>query len=143
MKYAIFFIVFFISVNAQKTKFDSVVIKLKKDKVSYNQFIEFGRIYCLEDKSYDLDEEYNSKYNSLYPLPRLISFDAFKVQFDIYNKKHQNKKCECLYKPNKYLQKRYTILVENRKNYNKEPEYDIENYMKDFLENYYIRIQTK
>ncbi|MGH1517854.1 hypothetical protein [Chryseobacterium sp. JK1] len=143
MKWIVIFTVFFISLNAQKTRFDSVAIKFKKDSISYNQYIEFGKIYCLNNKSYTLEDEYGSKYNLLFPLPRLISSKVIKQQFANYNKNHKKKKCNCIYRSGSDLKKMYINLVENKKNYNIEPEYDVENYMKDYLENYYIRIQTE
>ncbi|BBQ08823.1 hypothetical protein IQO03_06085 [Elizabethkingia anophelis] len=143
MRGLIIFSVFFVSLmNAQKSRFDSVVVKLSTDSVSYKQFLNMGKINCIKKTGFDLESEYIAKYNLRFPFPRLISLEALKSVYSYYEKK-KKKNCECLYVDNKVLKRKYINLVKNSKNYNKEPEYDINNYMKDYLEKYFIQVETK
>jgi hypothetical protein len=153
MKKLILIITLFISsfIRAQDdATFNLVVKKLNKDEISYKQFVSFGETNCLRNKTKTLFDEYGKAYNSFYPLPRLIKLKSLEKSFYTYEKnlvienKNRKKKCSCAYKENnEQLKLIYINLINNIKNYNEEPEYDIENYMKDYLDSYFIKIPTE
>lgn len=86
MRGLIILVCFVSLMNAQKSRFDSVVVKLSTDSVSYKQFLNMGKINCIKT-GFDLESEYIAKYNLRFPFPRLISLEALKSVYSYYEKK--------------------------------------------------------
>ena len=92
---------------------------------------------------------YGAAYNSFYPFPRFINLESLKAIYTQYEalriKKigvpcgsNEVENCTKLYRRNSTLKKAYKALVLDKNSYHIETN----QYILDFLENYFIRMKT-
>lgn len=153
----LFFICF--SCNAQNVELIiKTQSKLKNDTKSFEQFVFYGFCNCTDKYLYSetFADNYITTFNRLEPFPRFFEKDSIKVVLDelqhsrkenfinlqdkFYNGYLVISKCYTIYHINsKDLKKSYNLFIKN-KNLQKEWNDD---YMKDYLDNYFIKVQTE
>ncbi|MCV9931986.1 hypothetical protein OIU80_06795 [Flavobacterium sp. LS1R47] len=158
-KIILLLILFSIKTTAQTSVLiDKTFIRLKNDKKSFEQFVFYGYCNCTDKFLYTstYKDNYITSFNHLEPFPRLFESDGIKMFLDNYQKlknkyfeniqeKYYNgyviiTKCNETYNvKNKDLRKIYNNLISD-KNIQKEW---IDDYMKDYLDSYFIKIQTE
>lgn len=157
LKIILFFIC--VSCNAQNVELISKTqSKLKEDTKSFEQFVFYGFCNCTDKYLYSetYADNYITTFNHLEPFPRFFGKDSIKATLDEFqNSEKKNfinlqktfyngylviSKCFTIYIiNNKNLKKTYNVLIKNE-NFQKEWSDDD---MKDYLENYFIKIQTE
>lgn len=151
---AILFSLFTSYLFSQGNQIHDMMKKFSKDKIAYEQFRYFGELQCIDHR---LDQDnnlliygYGAAYNSFYPFPRLINLESLKTTYNQYEalrikklgavcfRNNEIENCTKLYRNNSTLKKAYKELVLDKNSYNIETN----QYIIDFLENYFIRIKT-
>lgn len=133
-----------------------VLKKLKQDKNSYELFVFYGFCLC-QDKLLRMDtfgDNYTSSFNNGEPFPRLFEPEDIKNNFltlqkniiiNEQNNRYYNgynivKKCNLIYdKNNSVLKKEYNKFISDKELQKKW----IDDDMKNYLENYFIKVQTE
>jgi hypothetical protein len=145
---------------------DSVIAKFQNDNRSFEEFVTLGKLMCYSkatnlpitvDGKTDLYFGVSSQlYNSLTPLARLFDEEItrksleeyFLLNIKLFEDLHYYKKielCDSLFNKNESYKKYYLQFVSNKKNYlaptndiNSYSREEIEEFQKDYLENYFI-----
>ncbi|GIZ16593.1 hypothetical protein [Capnocytophaga catalasegens] len=145
--------------NAQnKELISKVYSKLKKDNKSFEQFVFYGFCNCTDKYLYSevFENNYITTFNHLEPLPRFFEREVIKGIMDTYHISNQKifegiqnvhyngylivSKCYKIYNTsNRKLKKMYISMLSDE---NLQKQW-IDSYMKDYLEYYFIRIQTE
>ena len=160
MKFLNIIIVFFsIFCNAQnKELISKTYLKLQNDSKSFEQFVFYGFCNCNDTYLYTetFEDNYITTFNHLEPLPRFFEKEEIKKVLETYHNKYKKRfegvqnsyyngylivsKCYKLYNvSNKNLKKAYYNLLSNDR---LQKEW-IEDYMRDYLDYYFIKVQTE
>lgn len=153
MKHLVFIFCIFYSGSffGQNSKiFSQVSEKLQRDTLSFGQFAELGKLDCtdlqISKKDRKFLDHYISLFNQLYPFPRLIDETILQKAYRKFNKSNSIRKNKCpqVYSvQNPDLKMLYITLVKDKNSYHIEGEYGVDEAMTDYLENYFIRIETE
>lgn len=133
-------------------------IKLKNDEKSFEQFVFFGYCNCTDKFLFTnaYEDNYITSFNHLEPFPRLFEQSNIKIHLDNYQnlkkkdfnniqKKYYNgyiiiTKCKGIYDiKNNDLRRIYNNIISD----NSIQKEWIDDCMKDYLESYFIEIQTE
>lgn len=153
------FVLFSIKVSSQTSELvNSTFIKLKNDQKSFEQFVFYGFCNCADKFVYTSAflDNYIISFNHLEPFPRFFEKNDIKVLLDHYQnlkkkdfaavqEKYYNgyviiTKCRKIYDvENKDLRKIYNDFISDK---TKQTEWSIE-YMKDYLNSYFIKVETE
>jgi len=160
MKLLNIIIVFFsIFCNAQnKELISKTYLKLQNDSKSFEQFVFYGFCNCNDTYLYTetFEDNYTTTFNHLEPLPRFFEKEEIKKVLETYHNKYKKRfegvqnsyyngylivsKCYKLYNvSNKNLKKAYYNLLSNDR---LQKEW-IEDYIRDYLDYYFIKVQTE
>lgn len=151
-------VVFSIKVTSQTPELiDKTFMKLKNDKKSFEQFVFYGFCNCTDKFLYTntYTENYITSFNHLEPFPRFFEKNSIEVFLDNYQniktesfKNIQEKyfngyviitKCKEIYTANEKLKNIYISIISDKILQNEWSDDD----MKDYLEGYFIKIQTE
>lgn len=123
---------------------DKVIKKFTNDSISISQFSELVKLKC-EDKSADTtkcEDYYYKIFNGLNPFPRIFLMEKLESNIDLFWNSMKEESCNYKFDKLQYLKfiNDKDNLINESFGYTNEEIAKIKN---DFLENYYIKIESE